>query len=191
MKITEPIEAASGIRATCPTCGKVAIVSSLSVASQITNHGCQDCRDKEFEGGEMAKAIVNTGQKTTSKKAAKGPTLVKGKGNGKAGDNSGDEHPAVKRAKAKDLEVEGKLPGMDEAPLSKNEMIEKYAIQRKKVSREKVLLMAEEKKLEGNIRALMKDLGLTHYTGEEVEVEIKSTQDKLIINLLDEENDKD
>jgi hypothetical protein len=186
MKVTEPIETSSGIRATCPTCGKGFNVGSLSVASQLTNHGCQECRDKEFEGGDMGKPVPKRGpaEKATVKEIiAKNPQLVKGKGNGKT-----DEHPAVKGAKSKELAVDTKLPGMEEPKVKPNPLIEKYAIEKKKISRDKVALMAEEAKLDGQIRELLKAQGITHYRNDGIDVELVPTKDKLIIKTEDEED---
>jgi hypothetical protein len=187
VKVTEPIESSSSIKATCPTCGGGFNVGSLSVASQITNHGCQDCRDNEFKkGDDMAKAVIKGEPKkeTVKEIIRKNPQLVKG--NGKT-----SEHPAVKDAKSKKIEVQPKFDEVKDPEQVKNPLIEKYAIEKKKISRDKVALMAEEAKLDANIRELLAAQGLTHYRSDEVDVELVPTKDKLKIKILDDEEEED
>lgn len=188
MKITEPIEASSGIRATCKSCGKGFTVGSLSVASQITNHGCQGCRDKEFEGGEntMGKPIQKRGpaEKATVKEIIKNnPKLVKG--NGKT-----DEHPAVKDAKSKKIAVQPKFDEVKDPEQIVDAQIESWAIERKKISKAKVALMAKETELGDLIRGRLTELGLKHYkNGDLVEIELETVKDKLKITINDDEED--
>lgn len=175
---------ATGLKAFCFNCKKTFDVNGTKRQEFIEKYGCDDCRLDETEGGEMAKAkIKGEPEKATIKEIIKKhPQLVKAEGK---------EHPVVKEAKAKKIEVDAKLPGLEEPQQERNPLIEQYAIEKKKVSKSKVALMAEEAKLDANIRELLKAAGLTHYKSDEVDVELVPTKDKLKIKILDEEEEED
>lgn len=137
----------------------------------------------------MPEAIAKTsGSKPKPKLAtvkeilAKNPQLVKS--NGKT-----SEHPAVKDAKAKKIAVDAKLPGMEEPKQKRNPAIEAKALEKKKISKAKVALMAEESQLDADIRELLKAAGITHYVCEDVDVELVPTKDKLVIKITDDEEE--
>jgi hypothetical protein len=171
----------TGLKAYCSGCRRRFDINSPQRQQFIEKYGCDDCRLDETTGDAMAKAIPKTTPKATVKSEQSKPKLVKGEGK---------EHPAVKAAKAKPIEVGAKLPGMETPAQQLNPAIEAKGVQKKKVSRDKVALMAEESKLDTEIRELLKAEGLTHYKSDTIDIELVPTKDKLIIKILDDEEDE-
>jgi hypothetical protein len=174
----------TAIKAQCPSCKKVLDVNLLSVASLITNYGCQECRDKDFEKGDepMAKAVIKKDPKTEKKAAVKTtdktPKLVKKDG----------EHPAVKEALDAKIAVQEKLEGMEEPGQVIDAQIEAWAIECKKVDKAKVALQNKSTELRDLIRGRMDELGVKHYrNGDLVEIKIKPVKETLEITINSDE----
>jgi hypothetical protein len=137
----------------------------------------------------MPEAQIKTSgaKKPTLAASTKKPVLKKANG-------STGEHPAVSKAKDKELPVKTSLPGMEDKSIKpqvvkKNPLIEQTAIQKKKISRDKVALMAEEAKLDAQLRELLAKDGITHYHNDGIDVELVPTKDKLIIKTEDEDDE--
>lgn len=134
----------------------------------------------------MGKPIAKRGpaEKATVKEIIKKhPQLVKG--NGKA-----DEHPAVKSAKEKKIAVQPKFDEVKDPEQIIDAQIETWAIERKKISKSKVALMAKETELGDLIRGRLTELGLKHYVHDDVvEIELETVKDKLKITVNTDDED--
>lgn len=125
----------------------------------------------------MPKAVVKEDPKTKAR-------LVKG------GAKTGD-HPAVTKAKEKKIATQPKFDEMKDPEFVRDEQLEAWAIERKKISIAKTQLMAKETELGDMIKARLKELKITHYKYEDlVEIDLEAGKEKLKIKVDVDDDDE-